>query len=244
MSNVVRTVHSSGRWDRSAESLAANVKRTRKHGSIVTRTEVTRNAHHATIARPDDGWGVYHPRTADGDWTDCLVEWDQRIWEKVEAYLLPLSTIQIRNRNGFALPLSSMPVVVLRHRETHRHAVAGSFHLQLANTARRRAAWREETAAIRRFSANVTREHPGWVQILQGDVNRNQRVPLNRANLRRAAQEGTRLRNLWAAGLPEHGGTHGRSLLDVTLTTMRGRSWLLPDDASSDHRPYASEMSW
>ena len=55
----------------------------------------------------------------------------------------------------------------------------------------------------------------------------------------------TKLLNAWVGNLPARGGTHGpRSILDLTLTTMRARSFLLPDDSSSDHRPYQTDMEW
>jgi len=242
---TIKTFHNSGRWDASDELLERNVHRMRTGGrTLGTRTELTTAAHHAELSWPDDGWGVYHPTNPEtGNRLDCAVEWDQEVWRRVESYVLTLNADRLHTARGFLLPPSRMPVAVLEHRETGRMLELGAFHLQLANTARRQAAWGVETAAIRRHSVDVRRQHPGWEQIYQGDGNRNQRLVVNRRLVEEHLLAGTRLRNCWEGHIPRSGGTHGpRSILDLTVSTVRGGSRLLPDDASSDHRPYETEL--
>jgi hypothetical protein len=241
----VKAFHSSGKWDNDAGLLERNVKRTRSQGrTIGTRTEVTTRSHHAALFAPDDGWGVYHPlNPVTGTFTDCAVEWRQDTWAKVEQHLYMLNEERLHTARGFLLPPSTMPMVILRHRATGRHVVVGAFHLQLANTERRRQAWRIEAHSIRNISISLRQQHPGWEQVWQGDGNRNQRITALRDAVQVHAMQGTRLRNCWVDHLPARGGTHGpRSLLDLTLSTMRGASYLLPDDASSDHRPFATDL--
>lgn len=238
---TIKTFHNSGRWDASAELLEANVARMRTGGrTLGTRTELTTSAHAAEVSVPEDSWGVWHPSNPEtGNRLDCAVEWEQDTWRRADAYVLVLNAERLHTAKGFLLPPSRMPVVVLEHRETGRHVVLGAFHLQLANTARRRAAWNVETAAIRRHAIDVRAEHPGWHLIFQGDGNRNQRLAVNREAVRRGLLAGTKLRNCWEGHIPKTGGTHGpRSILDLTVSTMDGGSRLLGDDASSDHRPY------
>lgn len=242
----VKTFHSSGRWDRSRESLARNVRRMREGGrSLGTRTELTTEGHADELSWPDDGWGVYHPRSkwVDG-FVDCAVEWDHSVWQLVDKQLVQLSETRIHTRGGFLLGPSTMPTVTLQHRTTQRHVVVGAFHMQLANTALRSKVWLEEADTIRRTTAEIRAEHPGWEFVWQGDCNRNQRLKVNRELVAEHMLAGTPLRNCWEGHLPKTGGTHGsRSILDLTVTSLSGGAHLLADDASSDHRPYATELS-
>lgn len=240
----LRAFHSSGEWNQPAALLEANVRRMRKGGrSFGSRTEVTTASHHDALWQAD-GWHVYHPRSdfTDG-YVDCAVEWDNAVWVKVETRLVTLNPERLHTERGFELPPSTMPLVVLLHRETGRHMALGAFHLALANTERRRAAWRVECASIRRTSADLRVTHPGWEQVFQGDGNRNQRVTALRDAVQARMLRGTRLHSAWVGNLPARGGTHGpRSILDLTVTTMRAKSFLLADDSSSDHRPYQTDL--
>jgi hypothetical protein len=246
---TIKGFHSSGEWDQPAALLEADVRRTRAGGrSFGTRTEVTTAAHHDALWQTD-GWRVYHPKASEvapelATYVDCSLEWDGAVWKRVEKRLMVLNESRLHTAKGFLLPPSSMPLVVLEHRETGRHMVLGAFHLQLANTAARRAAWRVEAATIRRASADLRVTHPGWEQVFQGDGNRNQRITALRDAVEARMLRGTRLRNCWEGHIPARGGTHGpRSLLDLTVSTMPGGSRLLGDDASSDHRPYETDLT-
>lgn len=243
---TIRTFHSSGEWNNSAEALARNVKRTRADGrTLGTRTELTTASHSAEVSVPEDGWGVWHPRNPEtGSRTDCAVEWDQAVWRRVQVWTAVLNANRLHTEKGFLLPPSRMPLVLLEHRETGRRVLLGAFHMQLANTARRRAAWRAEAAAIRSISREMRRQHPGWQQVFQGDGNRNQRITALREAVQDHMLTGTALHNCWSGHIPATGGTHGpRSILDLTVSTMPGGSRLLPDDASSDHRPYETRLT-
>ena len=52
---------------------------------------------------------------------------------------------------------------------------------------------------------------------------------------------GTSLRSGWHAPLRRQG-AHGNKLLDVAIADFPIRSDLLPDDASSDHRPFVGDF--
>lgn len=236
--------HSSGEWNQPASLLAANVRRTRRQGrSFGTRTEVTTGSHHNALK--GGTWGVYHPTNPEThNFLDCSVEWDRDVWRRVNAYVLTLNPERLHTAKGFLLPPSRMPVVVLEHRKVKRHLLVGAFHLQLANTAARRAAWRTEAATIRAHVLDVRREHPGWRICLQGDGNRNQRITALRDAVQARMLRGTGLHNCWVGHMPARGGTHGpRSLLDLSVANVPGGSRLLPDDGSSDHRPYETWLT-
>lgn len=242
---TIKAFHSSGEWDQPADLLLADVKRTRKSRSLGTRTEVTTAAHAAALTERKDGWEVYHPHSDfTGLFVDTSTEWDGKVWDQVDGYLLTLNPERLHTAKGFLLPPSSMPLAVLEHRETKRRVVLGAFHLQLANTAARRAAWRTETATIREHALEIRRQHPGWHLLFQGDGNRNQRISALRAAVRERMLAGTHMRNCWEGHIPATGGTHGgRSLLDFTASTMLGASRLIGDDASSDHRPFETWLT-
>ena len=237
-----RTAHSSGRWDRSPDLLAKNVARMREGGrSIVTRTEMGRPAF-SELLDTGDNWRHYHPDTEHG-LADCSVEWDGDVWRKVRTFIWELTNIRVFTRRGFQLPPTIAVCVLLEHRETGREVLVVTFHRNLKNTARRRLARASEARSLRAHVIQQQRKHPDRKVLLQFDENSNQRLGWLRGILWASVCRGTNLRNLWKKPLPEKG-THGRSLLDVTLATMRGRSWLLADDGSSDHRPYATELEW
>jgi len=240
MTTLIKSFHHSGRWDRSMPLLAAAVREDRKRGATVgTRTEMTTQRHHDVLTARNDGWEVYHPLTEHG-YTNCSIEWDSREWEHLRDGVTPLTDIRIYTRKGYLLPPSVLPHVRLRHRETGRVVDWSSAHMQLANTLDRRAAWREEAATIRARTKRLMNR--GIAVVFQGDVNRNQRLRIYRAKVRvELMAPDTHM--LWATKMPNGGGTHGRrSLLDLTVSSMAGWSYLLPDDASSDHRPYGSTM--
>lgn len=241
----VKAFHNSGRWDRSPDLLERNVRRMRRDGrTLGTRTEMGSAEFTDELDWPKDGWGHYHPRDAEKRLTDCTIEWDEDLWRLEDAYTVQLTKIRIHTARGFPLPFSQMPVVLLWNLEDKRHLLVGAAHMALANTELRRLAWRDEANTIRDHFAEKHREHPGWELLWQGDGNRNQRLRVNRELVRRHMLRGTGMHNLWAVRRPLTGGTHGtRSLLDLTLTTMDGKSRLLPDDGSSDHRPYESVLT-
>lgn len=241
---TLHAFHSSGEWDQPWRLFEDNVRRTRGGGrSLGTRTEVTAGKHNQALYQ-DDGWEVFHPPSQfTGGWIDCSVEWDAAVWKLRSSGLVTLNPDRLHTAKGFLLPPSTMPLVFLEHRVIGQTVVLGAFHLQLANTELRRAAWRVECEAIRSLSLELRRDHPGWEQVFQGDVNRNQRITALRDAVQARMLRGTRLRNAWVGHLPARGGTHGAwSILDLTVSTMRGRSFLLGDDASSDHRPFQTDL--
>jgi hypothetical protein len=186
---TIKAFHSSGEWDQPVALLKANIARMRSAGrTLGTRTEATRReAHNALTSNEGAGahWGVYHPPSdfTDG-YVDTAVEWDQNVWAREDAYLLTLNSERLHTVKGFLLPPSTMPVVVLKHVETKRMVLLGAFHLQLANTAARRDAWRTETATIRNHALEVRRAHPGWHLIVPG---RREPQPADHREPRRGA---------------------------------------------------------
>lgn len=234
----VKGFHNSGRWDRSDESLERNVRRLRRDGrSFGTRTEMNSRSFHDELHWPEDGWGHYHPMT---DWgkANCSVEWEWDTWALVEQGTQVLTDIRVRTKGGHLLPPSVLVWVLLEHKATRRKLDLSTAHMNLHNTPLRNRAWHEEARTLNTRFKGLHRKHPDWELAYQADVNRTQRLKMNQRMLREITN-GTGMRNLWVGNLPARGGTHGkRAILDAALTTTPGRIYLLPDDASSDHRPF------
>lgn len=241
---VVKGFHNSGRFDRNQDpAFDANVRRMRAAGrSFGTRTELSHPGNRKELTWPGDGWGLWHPVTDYGP-ANCAIEWDHDVWEPIEKTTLPLTDERITTKGGFLLPPSLAVVAVLGHLQTGIELEIVAGHMNLHNTPKRDAAWREEAATLRAHWIRSQRQHPQRRRVGQLDVNRTQRLARNRALVQRTMLHGTGMRNLWVGQLPPpREGTHGRAVLDVTFSDLPGVLSLLRDDASSDHRPYEAEL--
>lgn len=233
--------HSSGKWDRTnTPSFGLSVRTMRGGGrTVVTRTEATAVSFNDKVNIPDDGWGVWHPPTGMGH--DCSVEWDQDEWHKIDRGVLQLTDIRIRTKGGFLLEPCALTWTVVENRFTHTEVEVGSAHLDLSNTPLRRRANLEECHTLRTHYGTQRHLHPLREFILDFDGNRDQRQAKYRAYFRSEMFAGTNLHSAWHQPYPTMG-THRRALLDLTATSMTGKTRLLPDDSSSDHRPMESDL--
>lgn len=240
---VVHGFHASGRWDRPTEELAKNARRLRADGrTFGTRTEVGSKEHTEALTSVKASWHVHRPDTEFGP-ADCAVEWDTTVWEEVRSGYQVATKIRVKTTKGFQLPPTILVYAVLRHIESGVEMLLCTTHRNLKNTPLRLAARASEARGIRKFFRKQIAKRPDRQIVFSYDENANQRIAMFRAALRVAIQRGTGLRNLWVGNLPVHGGTHGRSLLDVCLSTLPGVAFLLPDDDSSDHRPFGVTLT-
>lgn len=231
--------HSSGKWSQTGQpAFERNVRLMRKGRSIITRTEATARDFNAELNWPEDGWGLWHPRTGLGH--DCAVEWDRDQWELIEHGVLQLTDFRVTTAaKHVKLDPCSLTWALLGHKATGIELEAGAAHLDLLNTPDRQTANREECRELRAHYVSSTRAHPQRRHLLQMDGNRNQKQLKWRQYFRAELMQGTGMSSGWGIPLPL-GGTHGRSLLDLAIADFPLRSKLLTDDASSDHRPFES----
>lgn len=236
----IRTFHHSGKWSRSAQLLEASVKRTRRGGfSIGTRTEMGHKSQDEVL-RADEHWGVYHPFTHYG-LADCSIEWDLDEWVLVAKGFQALSSMRYSTAKGYLLPPVAMPWVRLRHLDHGELLDVGVSHMSLSNTSKRRRSWNLEAASVHNWLHGPLGRDRNV--LYQADTNRNQRLKPNQWKVNRRIIRGTGAHNLWLGNLPPKGqGTHGKAVLDVAISNLVGSSFLLPDDASSDHRPFGSAL--
>lgn len=233
--------HSSGKWDRTNTPAFGLSVRTMRGGgrTVVTRTEATAVSFNDKVNIPDDGWGVWHPKEGLGH--DCSVEWDQEAWKKIDKGVLQLTDIRIRTKGGVLLQPCALTWITMENRDTGIEVETGSAHLDLSNTPLRRKANLEECHTLRTHYSIERRKHPHREFILNFDGNRDQRQARYRAYFRSEMFAGTSLQSAWHQPYPTMG-THGRALLDLTASSVVGKSRLLPDDSSSDHRPMETDL--
>jgi hypothetical protein len=236
--------HNSGRWDRSDELLERNVRRMRRDGrSYGTRTELTGREHADELHWPGDGWRHFHPTTEFG-LANCSAEWDAGEWKKLDEDVIRLTDIRITTKGGFKLPPSELILVVLEHLRTGVEMELSVAHMNLHNTPLRNKAWHEEADTLRKHFVSSKRKHPDRIRTYQADINRTQRLRSNQQLVRQEILPRTGMHNLWVGNLPPgNQGTHGRAILDTALTSAPGKIYLLPDDISSDHRPFGTELN-
>jgi hypothetical protein len=234
----MNVIHNSGKWDAPLKAFMSNVRRLRKETDLITRTEMTTDGKDKALRTEPTEWSVWHPQKH-----DCSIEWKRSVWAvEHPGKSRPLSKIRVHTKSGFLRPPCTLEYVVLRNRLSDRVVLFGVTHMDLANTPLRVLSWLQSGRNLNKFVKAIHKEHPKWEVVINMDCNRNQKLAVNRALLRRVIQSGTRLKNLWVGVIPPKGGTHGRSLLDVTLSTLNGESFLIDDDNSSDHRPFKSMM--
>lgn len=234
-SRRIRVAHSSGKWLLTdSPAFQRNVRKLRQSHTLVTRTEATDHDFNDVLNWPDDGWGVWHPREGNG--VDCSVEWDQTEWKVLSKGVLVLTGIRITTKGGHLLQPCALTWAVLVNRFNGAEVEIGAAHLDLSNTDRRRAANLESCRNLRKHVRQQAERHPDRHFLINFDGNRDQRQRKWRDYFNRELMAGTHLRNGWSTPLPKTG-THGRAVLDLTVTDLRGETRLLPDDASSDHRP-------
>ena len=228
--NYVEHVHSSGRYDRSPASLHREAMRWDRAGvQLVTWTEVDAAAR--TRALRVAGWGVAVPPAS-----DVGISWRRRSFQVIAAgrrrladYITPYAAAVVLQAERRRL------IVVVAHLPAH---VQDGHHFR-ANS--RAVEWRAAVRQLHTYARDLRRRYSPAVLLIAADWNVDLRLPVWRDRL---AAIFPRMALTWVPPFPL-GGTHaGGRLIDATLTGATGRARLLPDDASSDHRPYTERLTW
>lgn len=259
-------VHSSGRFDRSNEQLARSVRRLRKttRGKGLLRRRVawitgtegdSRDDRELKRIMSQPGWD--YTRFAGRGTSELWATWDNRIVELAsQPYVVQLTDqtwVRGEEFGGNRAPYVHALVLAFRPvgRPNRRTVYVFVLHAPLDNTEVRAAAWRSVCRGIRTEVTKIRARDPHAVFALNADWNKDYRNAAERAQIQQAVARPLRLVQAWDGSTPKRGGTHGqRRLIDGTVATrvLLGATtpwcWLLPDDASSDHRPYAHTIRW
>lgn len=232
---LLRAVHSSGRYDRPLPTLAAALDSYAHAGGIITLTE--QDGRDSARERVYDASGLSWVRMAPRGAGECAALWTAR-WRLSGAPIARQLTGRTYRRvtGQLAAPVHAL-TVPLRDDVTDQLVLVSTAHLPVRNTALRRLVW---SLAVKGWVAHldelVATRYPDAELLVRADWNRDLRQPAQRSTVN------ARLAPLDPQGrlvVPQGGGTHGKRVLDADWTTLPGASsTVLPDDPSSDHRPY------
>lgn len=259
-------IHSSGRFDRTDQALARSVKRLRKvtRGHLLNRRRV---AYITGTEASGRGWKTMKdilgtdPRW-DFSWIsgrgagECWATWSTRHLELAGVpFTRKLTTMTWRRSKEYggaeAPPVEAL-VVPLKPvgRPGRRTIYLVVVHMPLDNTELRAEIWRDVCRGLRILATDIHANDPHAEVVFEADWNKDHRNPAERHAVQQYVARPLRLVQGWDGSRPTRGGTHGRRLIDGVVASRRflGFStpwcWLLPDDGSSDHRPYVHTVRW
>lgn len=220
-------IHASSRFDRSFRSLDDQVERfTSTRASVLTYTEVS--SRRGALRQP--GWGSFTPPG-----TDLGIMWRRSVWRAVKMRVYRTTMLTYVQWNGYRVR-QRVAVVLLVHRGDGRRLLVTTAHLP-SDVDRRYRIWH---SAVRGWGDLVRelrqRWHPG-VTIVSADWNVNLRKRVWRHRIDREFPNALDLK--WRR-LPT--GTLGKRVIDGTWSDGVGRSRVLGQDRSSDHRPYRERL--
>lgn len=249
MSENIRHGHSSSKVDRSPKSLAEQVKRAThsdRDANLLTFTEVQTKERAGALTT--DGWGVYAPHTE----TDCAVMWDKDEFGKHHAHTNVLGSKTFIDGNGNKKQVICA-TVVLDHITGRRlwvsvahlpSSVQEGDHFSKAQTdADRVACWKSAVDDWKQTRKNQKDKYDVDTSMHVADWNVNLHMSEWRTEVDNRLSPDY-FQGTWGHDRPK-GGTHGDRLIDATWTNGTFKdTMLLPDDDSSDHRPYGEIIVW
>lgn len=244
---MIKHIHSSGRFDRSPESLRRATKSyIEKGANLITFTEIHRGER--ADALKFEGFRlvwVKSPTNRGADDPAVLVKDSDFI--VVGAWAKQLSRHEQRRGPGGPPPPSAL-TVLLRDRRTKKLFMVSVAHLPSnvegswfkREVYWRVFVWRDCVKTWRSFLAKKRNQYTNKVIVI-ADWNLNFKRRAIRLVVKRYWPG---LSLTWRGPWPS-GGTHFKRIIDGTMTNLDIEEYarLLEDDGSSDHRPYLDEMS-
>lgn len=242
-----RFTHSSGRFDRKVGTVRDSVTRLHKISDLTTHTEMSPNDRDKAF-KHQKGWAFTHLENGAGT-DECIVDW------RTDAFSL-------RHRGSYALQLTNRTwvrsgdyggrpadfvhglfVPLMTVDEVELDVIV--LHSPLDNTSLRADIWVEVMDNLTKIVAGKKKRHPKRKFWIASDFNKNFRQANERAMIQTHLAAPLKMKQAWEGHIPDHGGTHGPlSLLDGAVTNIKIEdTFLITDDASSDHRPWGSVVS-
>lgn len=260
-------VHSSGRFDRPVDSLAASVHRlrgiTRGRGPFLRRVAYITGteAGHRTdrdlklVLGSDPDWDYENLLGAAAG--ECWATWRRTHLELAGTpharRLTTMTWFRSKEYGGGEAPPVTALVVPLRvvGRPNRRRLYLIVVHMPLDNTELRAEIWENVCRGLRTLVTDIRARDPHAEPVVEADWNKDYRDPLERNQIERRVARPLRLVQGWDGSAPNRGGTHGpRRLIDGVVASRRLLGWSTPwcwladDDDSSDHRPYVHTLRW
>ena len=250
MNKTFTHVHSSSRFDRSAESLEKAIEHYVSIGSLVTFTEVAFPWRERPL-NAVEGWGSVLGDLSMRD--DSGIIYDKAVWRLVEGHTKIVLAPMFWKENGEKVEPTGAAFAVLEHKDTKKRLLVTVLHLPsnvegprgLSGLPNRVLAWREAQKNWKREWNRLAKKHDadGVLVVADWNINIKRKIFLP---LFKAIQPGMKL--VFTHKNVPVDGTHHRRWIDFSF--IRGAlkivrfPWLLRDDPSSDHRPYAETLAW
>lgn len=250
---AVRHGHSSSRYDKPPKTLAEQVGRATtsgKNGNLLTFTEVAGKDRCSALTT--DGWGKYCGYV-DGD-NDCAVMWDKNEFTKVSAFVSKL-TEETWHMDGGHDRRQTCATVILDHHDSGKRLWVSVAHLPSQvqegdhwsndqTDQDRVKVWKAGVEAWRDKRQDAKEKHHQAMSMHVADWNVNLRSSKWRGEVDKRIGADA-FRGTWTKDNLPQGGTHGDRLIDATWSNGKFKDvMLLPDDDSSDHRPYGDVIGW
>lgn len=242
-------LHSSSRFDRSADSLARAMRRYVRHSNLITLTETQKKVR-VSEALNQPGWTVtkfYGPGdgdptvvSKDDDW-EVLTKWDKQV------------TKHRQRRGGGGPPPAHALTVLLKNKHNDKKLLVSVLHTTshvegdwfksgpFGGRVWRVMVWLDSVRHWKRFVNRLRRHHKAKVMFV-ADWNINFKRWVFRALVKSLFPV---LHLTWRKPFPADG-THHSRVIDATVTNLKVRreAELFRDDNSSDHRPYIETLDW
>lgn len=236
--------HSSGRFDRSLYQLLRSLMRLRRLCVLVTGTEVGgRPSADMRRALLRDGWAFAH--LTGGAPGECYATWDTdsltlqgRPWARKLS-----SKTYTRSPEYGGKPAAFVHALVVKlqpAKGNKRPVFVVVVHMPTDSTDLRQEVWLDCCRGLRMLESDLRNLDPNADVVIHADWNKDYHRALERQLLNSQVAKPLGLVQTWTAN-PLASGTHGDELIDgamVPAGLFGGRCELLPDDSSSDHRPF------
>lgn len=237
----VAHIHSSSRYDRSAESLRKAFSEYVKSAALVTFTEVEFEPRERALHAP-----YWKKVTGDeSNRNDSAICWDTRRLELVHDEQFPIKGSVFARAGGKKVDQLYATIAVLEDGLGASFVVSvvhlpSSVEGDLAHGRKtgRTSAWYSAVRQVRKRTKTLKRKFKADACMIVADWNIDFKKPWARAVIK-AAFPSWKL--TWRQ-VEVRGGTHGKRIIDGTVikgnySIIKG-AYLIADDDSSDHRPY------
>lgn len=245
---VINHIHSSGRYNRSVESLKRAVNRYTKDADLITLTE-TEYASKEAMLRKVQGYGSVIGTVNNRN--DCTILFKKSKYRLIHHENFKLSNLSFE-LGGHRTPPSYATFAVLEVLKTKKRIVVGVIHapsdvetsVRTKRRTQRVRAWAVNTRAFRTRTNKLRKQFHADAAMMCADWNVNFKLAWVRTMFRVMYP---RWKATWVGHLPKgRWGTLGVRIIDATF--IRGAIHLInirlyDDDPSSDHRPFFERLS-
>lgn len=230
-------IHSSSRFNRSPASLQAAANVYFDNSDLVTFTEVNRQPSiNAAKNAAGSGWGMVHGHA------DCHVFFKKSKFKllkgKSKKLAAPLGNV--RKYGAFAVLKETSTGRIFVVSVAH-HAKEIEWKLRKNPNNHRVRNWKRSIAAQKAESNRLARKYNAHAVMLVADWNIDWRRPWVRAWFKRWDNK-----FIGTPNPPTYATIGSGRLIDFTLISggLSGKGRPMPNDASSDHRPYKEALRW